>query len=67
MEAGFHPTQVVEVETKYLRELKARRAEHYLRGPIQIGDIHAAAKMAGRASLCCWPYIIAERSQAATP
>jgi hypothetical protein len=47
MEAGFHPTQVVEVETKYLRELKARRAEHYLCGPIRIGDIHAAAKMGG--------------------
>lgn len=45
METGFHPIDVVEVETKYMRDLKARRAEHYLRGPIRIADIHVAAKL----------------------
>jgi hypothetical protein len=47
MERGFHPTEVVEVETKSMRELKARRAEHYLRGPIRFVDIQAAAKLGG--------------------
>jgi hypothetical protein len=47
VETGFHPTGVEEVETKVMRELKASRAEHYLRGPIRIGDIHAAAKLGG--------------------
>jgi hypothetical protein len=45
VEAGFHPTGMEEVETEHMRELKARRAEHYLRGPIRIADIHAAAKL----------------------
>jgi hypothetical protein len=44
---GFHPTAVVEVETDYMRDLKRRRAEHYLRGPIRISDIHAATKLGG--------------------
>src|SRR5262245_37436552 len=44
---GFHPTTVVEVETEYMRELKRRRAERYLRGPIRISDIHAATKLGG--------------------
>jgi hypothetical protein len=28
-----------------MRDLKRRRAEHYLRGPIRIADIQAAAKL----------------------
>jgi hypothetical protein len=47
MDRGFHPTEVVEVETKWMRELKTRRAEHYLRGPIRFADIQAAAKLGG--------------------
>jgi hypothetical protein len=47
MLTGFHPTGIEEVETKVMRELKARRAEHYLKGPIRIADVHAAAKMGG--------------------
>jgi hypothetical protein len=47
----FRPTEVVEVETDYIRKLKERRAGHYLRGPIRISDIHAAARTGSRSAL----------------
>ena len=47
METDFLPTSVVEVQTDYVRRLKASQAEHYLRGPIRIVDIQAAAKLGG--------------------
>jgi hypothetical protein len=48
METDFRPTSVVEVETEYARRLKASRAEHYLFGPIRIGDVQVAAKLGGQ-------------------
>jgi hypothetical protein len=49
MNLGLFPArvEVEEVETEVMRELKARRAEHYLRGPIRWADIQAAAKLGG--------------------
>jgi hypothetical protein len=43
----FRPTGIEEVETEFMRERKARRAEHYFRGPMRIADIHVAAKLGG--------------------
>jgi hypothetical protein len=47
METDFRPTRVVEVQTEYVRRLKASRAEHYLYGPIRIADVRDAAKLGG--------------------
>ena len=47
MQLEFRPTSVVEVETEYVRSLKARRAEYSLYGPIRIADIRAATKLGG--------------------
>ena len=47
MEIGFRPTEIVEVQTATLRRLEARRAQHYLRGPIRMADIQAATKLGG--------------------
>lgn len=43
----FRPTKIVEVETAASRRLTARRMEHYLRGPIRMKEIQAAAKLPG--------------------
>lgn len=47
METDFRPTGVVEVQTEYVRRLKASRAEHYLYGPVRIADVRAASKLGG--------------------
>jgi hypothetical protein len=47
MEIGFRPTEIVEVRSATLTRLEARRAEHYLRGPIRMTDIQEATKLGG--------------------
>jgi hypothetical protein len=47
METGFRPAEIVEVQTAALRRFQARQAERYLRGPIRMADIRAAAKLSG--------------------
>lgn len=47
METGFRPAEIVEVQTAALRRFRARQAERYLRGPIRMADIQAAAKLSG--------------------
>jgi DNA-binding MarR family transcriptional regulator len=47
MEMGFRPAKIVEVQTAVLRRLKARQTARYLRGPIPLADIQAAANLAG--------------------
>lgn len=66
METGFHPIDVVEVETKYMRDLKARRAEHYLRGRFGSRTFMLLPSLGIRVRCCCSPFITGERSPART-
>ena len=55
MHPEFRPTSVVEVQTKYARRLKQRRAEYNLFGPIRIADVQTATKLGGS----CLPLLLA--------
>ena len=66
MEMGFRPAKIVEVQTAVLRRLKARQTARYLRGPIPLADIQAAANLAGRCLVVLLLYSSSARHHQAT-